>query len=327
MTPLVSIVIPVYNGERYLCEAIDSALAQTYENTEIIIVNDGSTDKTEELALSYGDKIRYFSKENGGVSTALNLAISQMRGEYFSWLSHDDIYRPDKLKLEIAALSNNPLQIVYSDYDVIDGKGRTILTVNIAKKYPNSDKTLGLFPLLTQTMNGCTLLIHKRHFQRVGLFDEKLRFTQDYDLWFKMFRDVTLIYINQSLVMMREHGQQVTHAYEQNRTESDALWLQMLKNITPEEAYKLGGSESHFWKSRVEFLCFTPYTKARKYSQDRLKAFGGETVSLELFIRRIIYQILSFMAKLIRIIGIQNSIRKSFLFRWAYKIWFGVRNK
>ena len=91
--PKVSIVIPVYNGEDYLAYAIDSALSQTYENKEIVVINDGSTDNTDEICKSYGDKIRYFVKKNGGVASALNLAIEKMDGEYFSWLSHDDAYK------------------------------------------------------------------------------------------------------------------------------------------------------------------------------------------------------------------------------------------
>ena len=81
--PLVSIVIPVYNGSNYLAQAIDSALGQTYPNCEVLVVNDGSDDggATAELALGYGEKIRYFEKENGGVATALNLGIRQMAGE------------------------------------------------------------------------------------------------------------------------------------------------------------------------------------------------------------------------------------------------------
>src|SRR5665647_567426 len=93
--PKVSIVIPVYNGSKYLGEAIDSALAQTYKNLEIIVSNDGSSDNgaTERVAKSYGDKIIYLGKkDNGGASTALNAAIKVMTGEYFSWLSHDDMY-------------------------------------------------------------------------------------------------------------------------------------------------------------------------------------------------------------------------------------------
>src|SRR5574344_1452707 len=99
---LVSIIIPVYNGSNYLKEAVESALEQTYKNIEIIIVNDGSNDNgiTSKIAQSYVKNypktVKYFEKENGGVSTALNLAIKQMKGSYFSWLSHDDIYLPNK---------------------------------------------------------------------------------------------------------------------------------------------------------------------------------------------------------------------------------------
>ena len=82
MNPKVSIIIPIYNGEKYMNEAIDSALSQTYDNCEIIVINDGSTDHTEAIAKSYGDKIRYFYKENGGVSTALknNYMLYRQRG-------------------------------------------------------------------------------------------------------------------------------------------------------------------------------------------------------------------------------------------------------
>ena len=109
-TPKVSIIIPVYNGSLYMREAINSALSQTYRNIEVIVVNDGSNDegKTKDIALSYGGQIRYFEKENGGVSTALNLGIQNMSGEYFSWLSHDDKYLPDKVEKQIKTLLKVP---------------------------------------------------------------------------------------------------------------------------------------------------------------------------------------------------------------------------
>ena len=103
MEKKVTIIIPVYNGSNYVREAIDSALAQTYKNIEILVVNDGSTDEgaTRDICLSYGDKITYYEKENGGVSTALNLGIEKMTGDYFSWLSHDDLYYPDKIEKQM----------------------------------------------------------------------------------------------------------------------------------------------------------------------------------------------------------------------------------
>jgi len=108
--PLVSIVIPVYNGSNFLKEAIQSALSQTYNNIEIIVVNDGSNDnnKTEQIALSFKNKIRYLKKNNGGVSSALNLGIRKMNGDFFSWLSHDDLYEKDKIQNQIEYFLDNP---------------------------------------------------------------------------------------------------------------------------------------------------------------------------------------------------------------------------
>ena len=84
-SPLVSVIIPVYNGGDYLAEAINSVLSQSYPNIEIIVVNDGSDDEdlTEKVALSFGERIRYFSKKNGGVSSALNFGLKKMKGDFF----------------------------------------------------------------------------------------------------------------------------------------------------------------------------------------------------------------------------------------------------
>ena len=117
----VSIIIPVYNGSNYVNLAIDSALRQTYKNIEIIVVNDGSKDNTLKILKQYGDKIKLIDKENGGVSTALNLGIKNMTGDYFSWLSHDDLYYPEKIEREVNYLIENNLvgtkTILYSNFD------------------------------------------------------------------------------------------------------------------------------------------------------------------------------------------------------------------
>src|SRR3712207_962084 len=110
LNPKVSIVIPVYNGSDYLKEAIDSALGQTYEDIEVIVVNDGSNDggQTEAIAKSYGDKIRYFSKENGGVASALNFGIKNMRVKWFTWLSHDDLFSQNRIEQDLILIEKNP---------------------------------------------------------------------------------------------------------------------------------------------------------------------------------------------------------------------------
>ena len=117
----VSIVIPVFNGSNYLKNAIDSALSQTYANCEVIVINDGSTDdgKTAAIAKSYGDKIRYYEKENGGVATAVNLGIELMKGDYFAWLSHDDMFTNDKIEKQMNAIKASGIKeaICHCNFD------------------------------------------------------------------------------------------------------------------------------------------------------------------------------------------------------------------
>jgi len=211
--PKVSIVIPVYNGSNYLIDAIDSALAQTYKNIEVIVVNDGSDDegKSEEIAMRYGNRIRYFHKENGGVSTALNLGIRKMQGEYFSWLSHDDVYYPNKIEAQIQYLRKieDKNVVLYSDYDIIDANSKLLYKKLIKHVEPNNFR----YALITDWLiNGCTSLVPKVCFKEVSLFDEKLKTTQDYDLWFNMAKKFNFIHMSEVLIKSRVHVEQGTNS-------------------------------------------------------------------------------------------------------------------
>ena len=216
--PLVSIIIPVYNGSNYMREAIDSALAQTYHNVEVVVVNDGSKDngQTEEIAKSYGDRIRYFSKPNGGVSSALNMGIRNMHGEYFSWLSHDDVYEPDKISKQVEALQGCDEQtIICCEASQIDAHSMP-LPANPAKKSFAPDRiyagTEALEMLLKKApLHGCSLLIPKAVLENAGGFDEDIRFCQDYFMWYKLFLGgCSLRCVPEKLVKGRIHGNQLT---------------------------------------------------------------------------------------------------------------------
>ena len=219
--PKVSIIIPVYNGSNYLSEAIDSALAQTYENVEIIVVNDGSTDDgaTEKIAKSYGERIRYFSKENGGVSSALNYGIRQMTGEWFSWLSHDDLYAPKKIEHSVKALAKfNPENlektIVYTDGILIKSDHSKIKSF---KRYFSEDRIYSgeeaaYAIACSGVMCGCCLLIHKSAFDDIGFFDETLRYSQDALMWYSLFLNgYDVCYCSEKDVFSRVHKLQVTN--------------------------------------------------------------------------------------------------------------------
>ncbi len=178
----------------------------------MIVVNDGSTDggKTEAIALSYGDRIRYFRKENGGVASALNLGIREMRGEYFSWLSHDDAYLPRKVERQVAVLAGYGRDaIAYSDYEVIDESSRRIELFRAGKLSAPQFRML----LVTDIpVNGCTVLMPRRCFDPVGLFDERLKVSQDYDLWYRMARKFPFVHVPEILIRSRKHAGQGTRS-------------------------------------------------------------------------------------------------------------------
>ncbi len=212
MHPKVSIVIPVFNGADYLDQAIHSALAQTYEKTEILVINDGSSDggATERIAERFGNQIRYFSKPNGGVGSALNYAIREMSGEYFSWLSHDDLYAETKLEQEMERLSfvaeaNRARTIIYSDYAVFSSDPAISTPVLLSGVPPEQFR---LWLTMENALHGCTLIIPKAAFAECGVFDESLRTTQDYELWFRLAATYRFIHLPQVLVKARSHHEQ-----------------------------------------------------------------------------------------------------------------------
>jgi glycosyltransferase involved in cell wall biosynthesis len=206
--PLVSIVIPVYNGSDYLRQAIDSAIIQTYTNIEIIVVNDGSIDNgaTEDIALSYGDKIRYFVKQNGGVASALNFGISKMSGIFFSWLSHDDLYRPEKIEIQVKeAAKYDAKTMVWSDYDIVDKGGVIIDSFSLYDENKKSDS----FVVLSTFVHGCSLLIPAALFKDIGLFNEKITTAQDNEMWVRALKaNYKLAHLPQKLICSRRHAKQ-----------------------------------------------------------------------------------------------------------------------
>lgn len=214
--PLVSIVIPVYNGSNYMREAIDSALAQTYDNIEVLVINDGSSDNgaTRDIALSYGDKIRYFEKENGGVATALNLGIREMKGKFFSWLSHDDLYYPDKIEKQVEFYKQvNPGTVIFSHEDFIDSTGTVI---HKSRGFEVDEERLVFRLLYERFIGGCSLLIPRIAFDDAGNFSDKYKTVQDYDMWFRMMnKGYKFKYLSITSGMSRIHENQDSNRLKQ----------------------------------------------------------------------------------------------------------------
>ncbi|MFC1862375.1 glycosyltransferase [Thermodesulfobacteriota bacterium] len=244
--PKVSIVIPVYNGANYMREAIDSALDQTYQNIEVLVINDGSDDqgRTDKLAKSYGNKIKYFFKENGGVSTALNFGIKKMTGEYFSWLSHDDVYYPNKLEMQINFLKENNFNLlaIFGDYDIIDSGSDILYRNKIDHIQPHDLR----FTLLSgyNPINGCTVLIHKNIFQKIGLFNEKLPTVQDFEMWYRISEHFDFFHLNNFLIKSRFHDEQGIVTKKSHFSEKQSFIYDSIKKVTAEELLLISGEQS-----------------------------------------------------------------------------------
>lgn len=275
-TPKVSIVIPVYNGSNFLAEAIDSALAQTYRNIEVIVINDGSNDngETERIALSYGTKIRYFTKKNGGVASALNLGIDKMTGEFFSWLSHDDLYEKTKLEDQVAYLLDQP-----SPNNTIVACDSIALFENGMKKKEKINQIIfdNYFDIFLGAsakvgLNGCSLLIPRRIFTLRNRFREDLPVTQDYDLWSRLKNTARFKLLNKNLVVYRHHDMQDSiQKLDMSLIAGDDLRSRILQDIPSEDFAEF--IESNKKSARWIWENYTIYKK-RGYIKTSLALLG-----------------------------------------------------
>ena len=207
--PFVSVVMPVYNCERFLRETIASVLQQTYANFEFIIVNDGSTDATAQIIASYGDPriICHNLPANRGVAGARNFGTSLARGEYLAFCDADDLYDPARLQVQVDFLRRHPhIDVCGSDFTVI-GNGREQLVRN-----PRTDRRIKEY-FLTGNCLGQPSMIGKTGVFRQYPYDPALQVSEDYDLWTRMaMGGVVFANVPQALVTYRLHSGQASSA-------------------------------------------------------------------------------------------------------------------
>jgi len=274
--PKISIVIPVYNGGNYLANAIECALNQTYGNIEVVVVNDGSTDQgeTEKIALSYGDRIRYFRKENGGVSSALNYGIQKMTGQYFSWLSHDDGYSPNKIGDAVALLKAHDALgkkvIAFTGGYFIDTSGSKLGAFSQYFREQKLYSGLDVVNVMTKkgTLNGCCMLIPREAFEDAGCFHEALRYSQDSLMWYQIFLSgYSLVSDNLPNVMYRLHRNQASQL-RRDLFEHDALVIAKLLAEPLAKADPQGKNLIRYIKRLNKYQCGDAIDYLFRYASD-----------------------------------------------------------
>lgn len=199
----VSVIIPTYNQDKYLCEAIDSMLGQTYKDFEIIVINDGSTDNTEKILGEYGDKIKWKSQKNKGSAVARNSGISMAKGEYITFLDSDDVAMPNRLELSVDYLDKHPaVGLVYTDYYQVNERGE------LMKLTAACGHGLLLIQANYVPMGSC--MCRSECIDTVGVFDADTLGSCDWDMWIRIAERYSIHRIPKPLYKRRMHSNQTS---------------------------------------------------------------------------------------------------------------------
>lgn len=202
----VSVIIPAYNGERFLRETIQSALEQTRPALEVIVVDDGSRDGTPALLAEFGTRIRAVRQVNQGVAAARNHGAELASGEFFAFLDADDVWEPRKLELQLARFHREPeLGLVHCAVQEIDGEGRPLGQRREGMEGWVAPEML-LFRRSVVLGGGSGVLVPRSLFREAGGFDPRLSTSADWDLYFRLARRRRVGFVPEVLLRYRLHG-------------------------------------------------------------------------------------------------------------------------
>ena len=245
--PLISVIIPVYNGGKTIQETIESVLNQTLSNIELIVINDGSQDNTLEIVASIQDsRIKVFSYPNAGVNASRNRGVSQASGDFIAFLDADDLWTPDKLETQLRALQeNDQAAVAYSWVDYIDGSNRFLHPGVHVTATGDVFKELLVLNFLE---NGSNPLIRRQALAQVGDFEESLTHAEDWDMWLRLAAQYHFTAVPSPQVLYRVS----THSTSADVLKLEAGCLQVLEralNQVPESLHYLKKySKARFYK-------------------------------------------------------------------------------
>jgi glycosyltransferase involved in cell wall biosynthesis len=223
----VSVVIPVYNNEAYIAAAVKSVLSQTLPPTEIIVVDDGSTDSTAAALESLRGSIKYLYQQNRGEPSARNRGIRESTGEYIAFLDGDDLWHPSKLELQMNYVREHPdCALVYTDMSTFDENG--VIDASVKERLRMSLPSGHIFPALFMTaLFGSGSVVFRREcIQKVGYFNEEFLVGCDYEMWLRIARHFEVGAVDHPLLMYRHHASMSTRG----------LGLKMYKGVPWEVA-------------------------------------------------------------------------------------------
>ena len=258
-TPIVSIVLPTYNGERFITESINSILSQSFTNWELIIVNDCSTDNTPSIINTFAKqdaRIRIINnKTNKKLPASLNIGFALATGKYFTWTSDDNIARSNWLETLVNTLENEPtISMVVADMDYINEQGKFITTASLRYKHRNAKQLAYICNV------GAAFMYRKSIADIVGKYDESTFCAEDYDYWCRIALKGSIKYISDNIYRYRKHGGSLT---ETKRDQQIAKTTVIVKKYYKKFISKYN---MNWWqKQKLVFLLYPHVQQAKTY--------------------------------------------------------------
>lgn len=240
----IDVVIPTYNHGKYILNAIKSVENQTYKPSRIIVINDGSTDDTDEILRSYKSSVEllYIKQENSGLSSARNAGIKLSTAEYIAFLDADDAWNPEKLESQLDVFKKSGLKnlgVVYCNYSIMDSNGENIRDAYRFEIDPKirGDIFLKILESNKVSSSGSGVLVKKEIFDKVGNFDTNLSALEDWDMWLRISKEFSFDYTQKTLVKIRRHSdnmQKDTSRMFINELKFMNLWVNRIsKDLVP----------------------------------------------------------------------------------------------
>lgn len=231
--PKVSVNIPVYNDEKHIRDTLDSALNQTYRDLEVIIVDDGSTDRTAEIIKGYHDpRVKYHYQANKGIGVARNKALELSVGKYIAFLDHDDLWLPQKLEKQMALFDKNPeLGLVFCDTTFFNEQG-DMYSIYAKRKPPKGnvfDAILSWYFLSCETV-----VIKKEVIDKICFFPPNMMMAEEYDLFLRIAYKYPIDYVDEPLAKYRIHEKNYSWGKELQAIEEEDEAIRHLLNMFPE---------------------------------------------------------------------------------------------
>lgn len=257
---MVSVIIVVYNDEKYIKQAIESVLAQTYKNIELIVVDDGSTDNTGDIVKQY-ENIIYIYQENRGEGAARNVGINNSHGEYLAFLDSDDIYEKNKIEKQLQILNyNQQVDVVYNDLKVVDENLNYLNTLKSEGIYKKREDLLANI-IYRQVIQGPICMMIRRKCVQDIKWSEKLIYTVDYEYIIQLAQRYNFEYIPEELYIYRRHGNNLSNKHNETLKEERSI----IKNLGLDKIDEIV-NESSLNKIEKQLLKAKIYIKMEKYN-------------------------------------------------------------